>query len=87
MKKSLMLLVVTAGVAFMSCGNASDGDAATDTTNFPKDVYGDTTNTINTNTGTYPADTMTQSPGQGSSPTSTDSRSTTPGQKNRDSLQ
>ena len=87
MKKSLMLLVITAGVAFMSCGNASDGDAATDTTSFPTDVYGDTTNMINTNTGTYPADTMTQSPGQGSSPTSTDSRNTTPGQQNKDSVQ
>ena len=51
----------TAGVviALMSCGNATDGDAKTDTTTMPVDTAAqnnagmDTGTNINTNTGSY----------------------------------
>jgi len=81
-------VLTTALVVFtlMSCGNATDGDAKTDTTNFPADTGGtmapaDTANHINTSTGTYPGDSMTntKSDVRSSSPSSPGSRSTTPG--------
>lgn len=54
-------IVYTAGVviALASCGNATDGDASTDTTTMPVDTVAqnnagrDTATTINTNTGAY----------------------------------
>ena len=60
MKKILALAILTTGFVLTSCNNATDGEADTDTTNFPADVHGDTTNNINTNTGTYPSDTANQ---------------------------
>ena len=81
MKRSAFLLLVAFATG---CGDANDGDANTDTTAMPVDTAVisplDTAKHINTNTGTYPGDTMNASaPGTGSSPSSPDSRKTTPG--------
>lgn len=73
---------------FASCGNATDGDATTDTTTLPVDTGGsnaanDTADHINTSTGTYPGDSATNFKGdvRSSSPTDTASRKTTPGNR------
>lgn len=80
-------ILATASVVFalMSCGNATDGDPDTDTTTLTIDTGGieapmDTANHINTNTGTYPGDSMTNAKGdvRSSSSTNPGSRNTTP---------
>lgn len=84
MKK--IVLPALAIVMLASCGNAAlDGNAKTDTTNFPTDTGGtqipvDTANHVNTNTGTYPGDTMNNS-GKADvrSSTAAGQRTTTPG--------
>ncbi|TCJ14033.1 hypothetical protein EPD60_08440 [Flaviaesturariibacter flavus] len=78
-----------AALAMAACGNgALDGKAETDTTTLPADTgymdaINDTAQHVNTPTGTYPNDTIAQHHVKGdvrsSSPTSTGSRGTTPG--------
>ncbi|GAB4093805.1 hypothetical protein [Flaviaesturariibacter terrae] len=74
-------------VALGSCGNATDGDARTDTTRLmvdtgAVDAVNDTAAHVNTNTGQYPTDT-TNPPGKtdvrSSAPSNPATRSTTPG--------
>ncbi|MBD0285270.1 MAG: hypothetical protein ICV79_07575 [Flavisolibacter sp.] len=83
MKKYLAVIGV---IYLFGCGGANDGDARTDTTTMPADrgVMDTPTNNINTSTGTYPNNTTvdTNKPGtQATSPTSPQSRSTTPGKQ------
>jgi hypothetical protein len=84
----LILVAALAVFSLTSCGNATDGDANTDTTNLPVDTGGtaspyDTANHVNTNTGEYPNDTIAGHNLKGdvrsSSPSNPGSRSTTPG--------
>lgn len=80
------LLAAVLGVSLMSCGNATDGDARTDTTDMMVDTGNmtspDTANHTVTSTGKYPNDTLTQHNVKGdkrsSQPTSPEHRSTTP---------
>lgn len=57
--------IAVLGLCFLiSCGNATDGDANTDTTTLTVDTGGlnnpnDTADHVNTETGEYPRDTMT----------------------------
>ncbi|MDB5251087.1 MAG: hypothetical protein JWP27_256 [Flaviaesturariibacter sp.] len=84
----LILASALAVLSLASCGNATDGDARTDTTNLPTDTGGtalpyDTANHVNSNTGEYPNDSIAGHNLKGdvrsSSPTNLNSRSTTPG--------
>lgn len=85
MKK--IVLAIGMGIVVMSCGNAAlDGDPKTDTTTLPVDTGAmdaryDTAQHVNTNTGTYPGDSATNTKGdvRSSSPSAPGSRSTTPG--------
>jgi ABC-type glycerol-3-phosphate transport system substrate-binding protein len=84
MKTTLLSLI--AALVIAGCGNATDGDAKTDTTNLRIDTGGldavnDTAQHVNTNSGQYPGDTMAEKvPGdlRSSSPTKRESRNTTP---------
>lgn len=76
--KKFFVLSMSISVLMMSCGNATDGDASTDTTNFnttPADTgalsptYGDTTMKMSESTGTD----TTSRPYSGNSTPSTDS--------------
>ncbi|RYZ19525.1 MAG: hypothetical protein EOO16_19680 [Chitinophagaceae bacterium] len=75
-------------LALVRCGNATDGDARTDTTTLMVDTgaasaVNDTATHVNTSTGEYPNDTMAQHNVKGdvrsSSPSNPSSRGTTPG--------
>jgi hypothetical protein len=85
MKK--IFFAIGIGSVLASCGNAAlDSDPTTDTTTLPvdtgaRDAINDTANHINTNTGTYPGDSMTNTKGdvRSSSPSAPGSRNTTPG--------
>ncbi|RYY64941.1 MAG: hypothetical protein EOO12_08315 [Chitinophagaceae bacterium] len=75
-------------LALVRCGNATDGDARTDTTTLMVDTgaasaVNDTATHVNTSTGEYPNDTMAQHNVKGdvrsSSPSNPSSRSATPG--------
>lgn len=87
-----MKLLLTGAIATMillSCNNANDGDAASDTTSMPMDTAvmnsgSDTAAQFNTNTGTMPADSSRPDTGistESSSATDPASRKTTPGNK------
>ncbi|RYY99116.1 MAG: hypothetical protein EOO11_06015 [Chitinophagaceae bacterium] len=86
MKRILFSALI--GLALAGCSNATDGDATTDTTKFSVDTGGmnapnDTARHVNTATGEYPNDSISQHNVKGdvrsSSPTKTTDRSTTPG--------
>ena len=75
-------------LALVRCGNATDGDARTDTTNLMVDTGAasavhDTATHVNTSSGEYPNDTMSQQNRKGdvrsSSPSNPAGRGTTPG--------
>ena len=75
MKKVMIVAAVAA--LLTACGGANDGDAATDTTAMPMEPP---TTDSNSNTGSYPYDSLRDtSSGFSSSPTNPASRSTTPG--------
>jgi hypothetical protein len=75
MKKVMMIAAVTA--LLTACGGANDGDATTDTTAMPMEPP---ITDSNSSTGSYPYDSLqdTTDPLR-SSPTSPNSRNTTPG--------
>jgi hypothetical protein len=77
--KKLFVMFFSA-VALISCSNATDGDAKTDTTTMPIDTGGlnDTSNHVNSNTSGYPTDTAgARTDVRSSNPTDAGSRSTT----------
>lgn len=80
MKKLLMATALVMGL--MSCGNQSeDAENTADSTTMldaNQAPMGDTTNTINSNTGNYPTDTSNQNGDDSVKGTSPASRSTTP---------
>ena len=97
-----MKMLLTGAVATMillSCNNANDGDATTDTTNMPMDTAvinsapGDTAAQFNTQQGPYNRDSSladtSSSPTttQSSSGTNPGSRKTTPGNRDTSSRQ
>jgi hypothetical protein len=87
MKKNLF--AVSLLVLFISCSDATDGDASTDTTTMTIDTavqnsaMTDTANHVNRNTGVYPRDTVLGKKNDVRSSTGTDqgSRTSTPGNK------
>jgi|GEM_PF-2470896 len=78
-------------IALVSCGNATDGDASTDTTSMPIDTAAtsgaimDPGASINRNTGSYPQDSASRTDVRSSSPSNPGSRSTTVGSEKQDS--
>jgi hypothetical protein len=80
--KTLIISFVTAMI-LLSCGNANDGDANTDTTTLSIDTGGlnnpnDTANHVNTNTGTYPKDSLMPGKTDVKTPNTSTPGSTTP---------
>lgn len=80
MKKIMIATALVLGL--MSCGNESeDAESSADSTNMTdanRAPMGDTTNTINSNSGNYPTDTSNQNGDDSIKGSSPASRSTTP---------